>query len=83
MQAIGNHGLDGAPNGIDCFRRHDNTIGQNDFNIQISDDDEEENIFWDNTSCNTQPVTFKQRDINNDIDGSIVKGQPVYIFLIQ
>ena len=46
MLAIANHGLDEAPNGIDCCRRQDNTIGRDDFNTPISDDEEEENIFF-------------------------------------
>ena len=71
IKAIAYHRLDGAPNEINCCSFHDNTIGRNDLTIPISDD-EEENIFWDNTSCNTQPGTFKQRDINDDIDGYIV-----------
>ena len=71
IQAIANHGLDAAPNGINCCSCHGNTISPNDFTIPISDD-EEENIFWDKTSCNTQPVTFKQRYINLDMDVSTV-----------
>ena len=85
--------------------RQDNTIGRDDFNTPISDDEEEENIFLDNTSCSTQqasansnrtpvlyllsslkyntPATFMQRGIDNGIDGSIVNGQPIRIFLIQ
>ena len=38
IQAIANHGLDAAPNGINCCSCHDNTIGQNYFTIPISDD---------------------------------------------
>ena len=71
IQAIATHRLDAAPYGINCCSCHDNTIGQNYFTIPISDE-EKENIFWDNTSCNTQPVTYKQRGINDDIDVSTV-----------
>ena len=38
IQAIAYYrGLDGAPNEINCCSFHDNTIGHNDFTIQISD----------------------------------------------
>ena len=51
LKAIASHGLGEVPDDISCCRRRDDTIGENDFDIIISDDEEEDNLFWE-TSCN-------------------------------